>query len=132
MFLIVKEGRERGRAYKLNEGNTIAGRNPTCQIALTEDHAISRQHLLINCKPDGTCTATDLNSTNGTYLNERRMLPNQPSIIEPGITLLLGTTLFELVVQYTPTKRLAMPHPNQSEAFDLEASADDNNETKAI
>jgi pSer/pThr/pTyr-binding forkhead associated (FHA) protein len=120
MFLIVKEGDEVGRAYKLSEGNTIVGRNPSCQIALSEDSAVSRQHLRFTRKPDGTCTATDLNSTNGSYLNGRRMLPNVLSVIEPGATLLIGTTLFELVLHHTPVRKPPMPHPVQPDKFDIE------------
>ncbi len=100
MFLVVKEGQEIGRVYKLREGNLIAGRNPSCQIVLSNDTAVSREHFKLTRQPNGICTVTDLSSTNGTLLNNRRLLPNIPTEIQPGVILQVGKTRFELIEIY--------------------------------
>jgi pSer/pThr/pTyr-binding forkhead associated (FHA) protein len=120
MFLIVREGSEMGRTYKIREGNTIAGRNPTCQISLVDDFSVSREHLRISCKPDGSCTVTDLNATNGSYLNGRRLLPNVAVPLEPGGFLRIGKTLFEAALDRTPARIARVAKPGQDDEFDTE------------
>lgn len=120
MFLVVKEGYEVGRAYKLREGNTIAGRNPTCQIALPEDVSISRQHLRFTCQPDGICTVTDLGSTNGSYLDGKRMLPNVAVEIKPGSALRIGKTTFEATLDYAASRAARAQRAAQAEHYDTE------------
>jgi pSer/pThr/pTyr-binding forkhead associated (FHA) protein len=115
MYLVIKEGYEAGRAYKLREGNTIAGRNPTCQIALPDDVSVSRQHVRFTRQPDGICTVMDLNSTNGTFLDGKRLLPNVPTTLEPGTTLQVGRTTFEFVAQYTPSRAPRPLPPTQDQ-----------------
>lgn len=106
MFLLVKEGSEVGRVYKLREGNMIAGRNPSSHISLVNDFSVSREHVRITCKPDGSCTVTDLNATNGSYLNGRRLLPDVPVALEPGATLRIGKTLFEVILNPVSSGRV--------------------------
>jgi pSer/pThr/pTyr-binding forkhead associated (FHA) protein len=59
-------------------GNTIdvierivAGRNPDCDVVLTEGHP-SRRHAQITVK-DGTAWLEDLGSANGTFVNDRQV-----------------------------------------------------------
>jgi len=50
---------------------------------------VSRQHAVIHITEDG-CTLEDLNSSNGTWLNEARLLPQQPVSLEKGDLIRLG------------------------------------------
>lgn len=50
---------------------------------------VSRQHAVIHVE-DGDCTLEDLNSTNGTWLNETRLQPNQPHSLSTGDMIRLG------------------------------------------
>jgi len=120
MFLVVREGQEVGRAYKLQPGNTIAGRNPTCQIAMPDDAAVSRQHTRFTFKPDGGCSATDLNSTNGTFVNGKRLPPSVSVLIEPGAALRIGATVFELVKNYVPARVPRPARPEQAQELEME------------
>lgn len=65
--LIVEEGNEVGREYRLSNYRTSLGRRDTCDIVLT-DSGISRRHAQIE-KIGGRFWITDLNSTNGTSVN---------------------------------------------------------------
>jgi hypothetical protein len=50
---------------------------------------VSRQHAVIHVMEDG-CTIEDLNSTNGTWLNETRLAPGQPHSLQSGDLIRLG------------------------------------------
>jgi hypothetical protein len=50
---------------------------------------VSRQHAVIHIADDD-CMLEDLNSSNGTWLNEARLLPQQPVPLEKGDLIRLG------------------------------------------
>lgn len=50
---------------------------------------VSRTHAAIS-QMGHTLMLTDLGSSNGTYLNEVRLMPNQPRIVRDGDTIRLG------------------------------------------
>ena len=53
-------------------------------------HGVSRQHCAL--RRDGSrLIVTDLNSTNGTYLNGERLIPWQDFVLGVGARLVLGT-----------------------------------------
>jgi CheY-like chemotaxis protein len=52
-------------------------------------HGVSRRHLKLHHK-DGLLYITDLGSSNGTFLNDRRVVPYTERIIRNGDTLKLG------------------------------------------
>ena len=51
--------------------------------------AVSGTHARLE-KKDGRLLVTDLGSTNGTYINERRLNPGFPIPIDPGSLLIFG------------------------------------------
>lgn len=51
--------------------------------------AVSSTHARLE-KKDGKLLVTDLDSTNGTYINERRLVPGFPIPAEPGSLLIFG------------------------------------------
>ena len=50
---------------------------------------VSRQHAIIHITEEG-CALEDLNSTNGTWLNESRLAPGQPHPLQSGDLIRLG------------------------------------------
>lgn len=54
-----------------------------------EDSSVSRMHARIECR-NGHYILTDLNSTNGTYVNGMPLGPNEQIEIEPGDEIRLG------------------------------------------
>ncbi|HLD46088.1 MAG TPA: GGDEF domain-containing protein [bacterium] len=70
-YLIIVAGMHIGKTYSLAEGEIIAGRSPDCDIWI-EDNTISRKHFRIR-KSEGQCTIQDMNSTNGTFVNSKRL-----------------------------------------------------------
>lgn len=59
------------------------------------EQGVSRRHAMIKVGED-TLTLTDLDSTNGTYLNGQRLLPNQPRVIRDGDEIRLGRLTFHV------------------------------------
>jgi len=74
--LLQAEGPDRGKIYPIEKNCVILGRHPNCDIVL-EVGAVSRQHARIVQTASGFFLE-DLNSRNGTFLNEQRVHGRQP------------------------------------------------------
>lgn len=59
------------------------------------EQGVSRRHAMIR-RGEDTLTLIDLESTNGTYLNGQRLLPNQPRVLRDGDEIRLGRLVFHL------------------------------------
>ncbi len=94
--LIILNGGFEGMSYELVSEETIIGRNPTTDITLL-DEGISREHALILFDPDeGGFTIEDLQSTNGTKVNGKRVR-SAPLAHEDEIQI--GHTRFQISIQ---------------------------------
>ena len=71
-YLTVLSGQAVGRIFRLTVGETTIGRGTTADVRINED-GVSRLHAKIVRELDGTAKIMDLNSTNGTYVNGRRI-----------------------------------------------------------
>src|SRR5690606_29007197 len=89
--LAVVSGRNAGRLFQLLARETVIGRAPGVQIRI-DDPAISGKHAMIVRNGDRH-SIVDLSATNGTYLNEQRLSPHQPVVLEPNDTIRLADTV---------------------------------------
>jgi len=64
-----------------------------CDI-IVDGKGVSRRHLKFDKNPDGNISVEDLNTTNGTYLNGRKLAPNLPFPIRPGDEISFGTVVY--------------------------------------
>ena len=71
-YLLVTKGAQAGERYPLTAGEYLIGRNPTCDINLT-DSSVSRQHAKIRALTDGTFVVEDSNSSYGTLVNHQKV-----------------------------------------------------------
>ncbi len=71
-FLTVLTGEHVGTVFELSLGESMIGRKVGVHVQLTDD-GISRRHAKIIRDPDGSAKLVDLDSTNGTYINGRRI-----------------------------------------------------------
>jgi pSer/pThr/pTyr-binding forkhead associated (FHA) protein len=85
-----KDGRRIG-SFKLT-GDIEIGRADHCTIRLADTYA-SQVHARLSAR-NGSWTIEDLGSTNGTFLNERRL--ESPSQVRSGDKVRIGTTVLEL------------------------------------
>jgi hypothetical protein len=90
-LVIVEPPDRRGDAVEL-AGELTIGRAPGCGLALDDAYA-SQLHARVFAR-EGRWMVEDLGSTNGTYLNGRRV--SGPSTIHAGDRLQVGSTVMEL------------------------------------
>ncbi|KAF0889089.1 hypothetical protein E2562_021141 [Oryza meyeriana var. granulata] len=72
-----------------SEEALTVGRIPEQADIVLPVATVSGTHAQLE-KKDGSLMVTDLDSTNGTYINERRLTPGFPTPIDPGSLLIFG------------------------------------------
>ena len=94
--LVIRNGGFEGMRYELAAAETLIGRNPNTDITLL-DEGISREHALVVFDEEAaTFTIEDLQSTNGTRVNGKRVRSAQ---LSPGDEIQIGHTRFTFVVK---------------------------------
>ena len=86
--LVVTKGQDCGKEYSLGNYQTIIGRRETNDIVLN-DVSVSRRHAQLEHN-NNRFVLTDLNSTNGTFINGHRITKQ---LLEPGDIITFGTTV---------------------------------------
>jgi pSer/pThr/pTyr-binding forkhead associated (FHA) protein len=76
--------------YTLDGNHWIAGRSSSCQIKMTETKS-SRQHFEL-CRTTGGFEIIDLGSSNGTYLNGKRLTAQARTPVVLGDEIKVGKT----------------------------------------
>ncbi len=72
-------------------GETVIGRHSSCDLRLTLG-SVSRRHCKIG-QHNGRWTLTDLDSTNGTFINGERMASGSTVHLDEGDTIQVGDVL---------------------------------------
>ncbi len=73
----------------------VIGREETAQLVL-DDEKVSRHHASVQCLPDGRAILTDLGSTNGTFVDGKRI--DKPTPLNGGERVKIGETVIEVSV----------------------------------
>jgi GGDEF domain-containing protein len=94
--LVIIFGRPLGKQFILEPEDTVIGREPDCKIAFT-DKSISKAHAQVSRDDDGHFSIKDLRSTNGTYLNDRKLRPQKPFPLEDGDLVKLGNVIVKFL-----------------------------------
>ena len=88
---VIEPAERRGHTYDLGDELTV-GRAGGCQVTL-EDNYVSQLHARV-FRRDGQFYVEDLGSTNGTYVDRRKV--TAPIAIRKGDRLQVGKTVLEL------------------------------------
>ncbi len=88
----VIEGAQKGKSFDLGD-ELIVGRADKCHLVLNDDTYVSQMHARIFSR-DATFMIEDLGSTNGTYLNRRRI--TSPTELQRGDRVKIGKTVLEM------------------------------------
>ena len=91
VVLRVIEGPDAGWAREVS-GRVVVGRDPSADLRLN-DTQVSRRHFEVSVD-DGSATVEDLGSTNGTFLDQRKV--TAPAELRAGDRLRIGKTTLEL------------------------------------
>ena len=91
---------------RLNTGDRFRIFNNSClvmgratgivHIFVDNNPSVSNQHVQINCI-GGVCSVVDLHSRNGTFVNDRRLIPGVAVIMNSGEYLTLGNEIFQFI-----------------------------------
>ncbi len=96
--LIVKAGDEVNKSFDLIKDKSVIGRDPNSDIVI-DDIEVSRNHLTIT-KIGNTFQIEDRNSTNGTFLNGKKL--KKPTTIKNGDLISIGENhVLEFVYEKT-------------------------------
>ena len=90
-LVITQPRARRGAGFALGQEITI-GRTAACTITIPDDSFVSQLHARVYLL-EGVAVAEDLGSTNGTYVNGKRL--TAPLQIVKGDRLQIGNTIFE-------------------------------------
>lgn len=90
--VISYEGDLLGKVYTFTETLSI-GRGENNDVIINEAF-VSAEHACLTLTKQG-CLLTDLASTNGTYLNDRRI--EGDSIVHPGDRIIVGSATFKFM-----------------------------------
>ncbi len=83
-------GRYLGRRHPLDQPEVVVGRSDTAAIQVDHE-AVSREHARVTVL-GGTCRIADLGSTNGTWVNDRRVAETE---LRDGDLVRVGHTVFK-------------------------------------
>ncbi len=89
--VVIKSDTLAGQRFPLERPKVI-GRSQDADIVIDDSYA-SEFHLRVGAQ-DGEVMLHDLGSTNGTYLNGRRV--TVPTVITKGDSIQIGKTIFEV------------------------------------
>jgi diguanylate cyclase (GGDEF)-like protein len=92
LVLIYPTGTQMGRRFTLDGDALLIGRGSDCDIVVDLD-SVSRRHAKIERKK-GNIAVSDLNSTNGTYVNEEQV---EEQALDDGDQLKIGNAIFKFL-----------------------------------
>ncbi|MBM4319158.1 MAG: FHA domain-containing protein [Deltaproteobacteria bacterium] len=72
-WVVALNGNHRGQDFRLHTGKNVIGTAADCDIVVTDPYLSSKHATIRHDTADGSFTIIDLDSTNGTYLNDKRI-----------------------------------------------------------
>lgn len=94
--LVIILGKPLGKRFALNSKNQVIGRGYECDISII-DRSLSRSHVEIFKRENGRYYIKDCESTNGTYLNDQKVIPGKVLSLKNGDFLKLGNIIFKFI-----------------------------------
>jgi pSer/pThr/pTyr-binding forkhead associated (FHA) protein len=101
LVLVMFTDKEERRDFPVKSKKATIGRNTECSLQIPLG-MVSRRHCEIRVK-GGEVTVRDLGSSNGTYVNNKRV---QEAELEAGDTLTVGPVIFTVVIDGEPEEIL--------------------------
>jgi S1-C subfamily serine protease len=109
MWLRVESGDRQGESIEVTGRQFLIGRDSDCDFVIDDDR-ISRQHARLAALDSGGLVVTDLGSSNGTYVDDRRI--TEPVTLKGGERIRVGHAVLS-VGRGAPagTTRIESPAP---------------------
>ena len=93
-LLVIIDGPLAGSSVPLSDADITLGRAASNTVVLDDEFVSSRHARVYRDIRSGQWAIEDLNSTNGTVVNQQRI--NRPTILPARIPVRIGATTFEL------------------------------------
>ncbi len=106
--LVIVRGRSASQSLRLADGVTTVGRHDDCQLRIKSSQ-VSRRHCQLFEKK-GILLVQDLGSSNGTYVNGKRIQDQR--VLEPGDELMIG----QVTLRVAKVGQVAPPPPGPKAA----------------
>src|SRR6476469_1164736 len=107
MQLTIKSGAGAGRTVQVEGTEFTIGREAGVDLVLAGGKA-SRRHAALRVLPDGRATLYDLGSSNGTFVNGRRI---QSTLLQGGEQIQIGDTVLVADGAAAAVQPVAAPPP---------------------
>ena len=107
MWISVDEGPDEGKTVEVTGSVFTIGRHPDCDLVLTDQEA-SSHHATIEREGDGTFVLRDLKSTNGTFVDGRKLEGSVP--VTGSERLKIGQSVIRLL-ERSPGATVISPKP---------------------
>lgn len=122
--LKVLSGSHAGKEIGLTSEKFLVGRSESCQLR-PKSESVSRKHCIIVIK-DNRVLIQDLNSRNGTYVNDKRLPTDKAKLLNPGDEIRIGKLKFEAVIEIglQAPKKPQVADVGDAAARTVEAAAD--------
>jgi len=101
MYLIMVRGGMTGTMMRVDAQTTGLGRSGDNTYQF-HDATVSRRHAVLSYDSDGLPWLTDLGSSNGTFVDGKKLVPNRPTRLEEGSRIQLGAALVLKYVSLDP------------------------------
>jgi predicted component of type VI protein secretion system len=101
--LVIVRGRSASQSLKLADGVTTVGRHDDCELRIKSSQ-VSRRHCQLFEKR-GMLLVKDLGSSNGTYVNGKRIQDQR--VLEPGDEIMIG----KVTLRVAKVGQAAPPRP---------------------
>lgn len=108
----------------LGQNSLRIGRAPDNMLVITDPQASSHHAEVSPGFGGNSYQVTDLNSTNGTFVNDQRLAPNSPYSLNSGDVIRIGSTRFTYEMSaagYAPTMAAGTPNYEQTIAANISA-----------
>jgi predicted component of type VI protein secretion system len=96
--LKVATGSHAGMEIAVGGEKFLIGRSDSCQLR-PKSESVSRKHCILVIR-DNRVLAQDLNSRNGTFVNENRLPSDKAKVLSHGDKLRVGKLEFEVVIEH--------------------------------
>jgi diguanylate cyclase (GGDEF)-like protein len=93
--LIIIRGSPQGHRFFLTQPEMTIGRDLAAEISVT-DQGVSRKHAKIT-KESGKIKLTDLGSSNGTFINDKKLKPGDSVFLSKEDMIKLGNTILKFL-----------------------------------
>ena len=124
-------GNEEPKIFNINKTKSYLGSHESCDIILSAD-GVSRKHIEI-INENENIFVIDQGSTNGSFMNEERLIPGRKTEFTSFFPLRLGDNVLVTLLSYEEANHLVFNEESQSQNLDSHFYSSSNQDaTRAI